>query len=233
MELCLKMGIEEIFIYDDTFTVDRQRVLDICDEIQKRGLRFIWDVRARINTVDEEVLKKLKAAGCERIHYGVEAGTEKILKILNKGITLEQALKVFKLTKKVGISTFAYFMIGSPTETKEDILESIKFAKKLNPDFVQVTTLTPFPATKIYLDALASGEIKNDYWLEFAKHPVRDFKTPHWTKNLSEEELQKMLTLFYKEFYVRPGYILKQLIQIKSFGELIKKTRAGIKVIFS
>jgi len=233
MALCVKMGIEEIFVYDDTFTVDRQRVIDICDEIQKRDLKFIWDIRARVNTVDEEILMALKEAGCERIHYGVEAGTEKILKILNKGIALDQALKVFKMTKKIGISTFAYFMIGAPEETKEDILASIEFAKKLNPDFVQVTTLTPFPATKIYLDALASGQIKSDYWLEFAKHPVRDFKTPHWTKILSEEELQKLSTRFYKEFYVRPGYILKQLTQVRSLNELIKKSKAGLKIIFS
>ncbi|MBU1102473.1 B12-binding domain-containing radical SAM protein [Patescibacteria group bacterium] len=233
MALCVEMGIAEIFIYDDTFTVDRQRVLEICDEIQKRGLKFTWDIRARVNTVDEEVLKKLKAAGCERIHYGVEAGTEKILKVLNKGIHLDQTLAVFRLTQKIGISTFAYFMIGAPEETQEDILDSIKFAKKLNPDFVQVTTLTPFPATKIYLDALAGGEIKNDYWLEFAKHPTRDFKTPHWTKILSEQDLQNLLTRFYKKFYLRPGYILRQLVQVRSLNELIKKGRAGLKILFS
>ncbi|MDD2753504.1 MAG: radical SAM protein [Candidatus Portnoybacteria bacterium] len=233
MAQCVKMGIEEIFIYDDTFTVDRQRVIAICDEIQRRGLKFTWDIRARVNTVDEEVLTKLKAAGCERIHYGVEAGTEKILKVLNKGIHLDQALAVFRLTQKIGISTFAYFMIGAPEETKADVLASIEFAKKLNPAFVQVTTLTPFPATKIYLDALATGQISNDYWLEFARHPKRDFQTPHWTKILSEEELRELSTRFYKEFYVRPGYIFKQLLQIRSLGELIKKSKAGLKIIFS
>lgn len=77
MEECLKLGIEEILIYDDTFTVNKQRVIDICREIINRNLKFVWDIRARVDTVDEEILKALKKAGCQRIHFGVEAGTEK------------------------------------------------------------------------------------------------------------------------------------------------------------
>ncbi|MFC1756655.1 B12-binding domain-containing radical SAM protein [Patescibacteria group bacterium] len=231
MEECLNLGIKEIFVYDDTFTVDNQRVIDICEEILRRKLKFSWDIRARVDTVNEEVLKLLKKAGCERIHYGVEGGTPKILKVLNKNINLEQVLKIFKLTKKMGIDTLAYFMIGSPTETKEDILETIKFAKKLNPDFVQITLLTPFPATRVYNWALEQKVFENDYWLEFAKNPQRSFKTKYWTKELSNEELQSLLNYAYKQFYVRPSYILKRLIKIRSFPELIRKVRAGLKVI--
>jgi radical SAM superfamily enzyme YgiQ (UPF0313 family) len=231
MEQCLKMGIQEIFIYDDTFTVDQQRVIDICNEIIKRRLDFIWDIRARVDTINELMLKKLKQAGCARIHYGVESGTEKILKVLNKGIHLDQVVKVFNLTKKIGISTFAYFMIGCPNETKEDILETIKFAKKLNTDFVQITLLTPFPATKIYNDALAKGIIKRDYWLEFAKNPQATFKTRYWTKELSSQELFELNNYAYKQFYLRPSYIFKTLKEIKSLKELIKKAKAGLKII--
>ena len=132
MEQCQKMDIKEILIYDDTFTVNRQRVLDICSEIQKRNLKINWDIRARVDTVDEELLKEIKKTGCQRIHFGVEAGTQKILNVLRKGITLEQAEKAFNLSRKIGLETLAYFMIGSPTETKEDILKTIKFAKKLS-----------------------------------------------------------------------------------------------------
>jgi len=82
MAECKKMGINETLVYDDTFTVNRQRVIDICQEIQKRKLKIFWDIRARVDNVDEEVLRELKKAGCQRIHYGVEAGTEKILKVL-------------------------------------------------------------------------------------------------------------------------------------------------------
>lgn len=231
MEECLKLGIREIFIYDDTFTVDKQRVIDICEEILRRNLKFSWDIRARVDTVNEELLALLKKAGCKRIHYGVEAGTEKILKVLNKNITLEQVLKAFQMTRKIGIETLAYFMIGSPTETREDILTTIKFAKKLNPDFTQITLMTPFPATKIYQKALEEGVFKNDYWREFAQNPVPGFKTKYWTRELSNGELQELLVYAYKQFYVRPGYVLNRLMKIRSWPELLRKIKAGVKVM--
>ena len=230
IEKCLDLGIKEIFMYDDTFTVDRKRVMDICNEIINRNLKFIWDIRARVNTVDREMLILLKSAGCERIHYGVEAGTEKILKVLNKQITLEQALKAFELTRKLKIQTLAYFMIGAPTETKEDVMATINFMKKLNPDFVQITLLTPFPGTKIYQWALEQN-IFNDYWKKFAQNPQPGFKTRYWTKELPTEELEKLLITAYKKFYIRPVYIIKRLLKIKSLPELLRKLKAGLKVI--
>ena len=231
MEECLKLGIEEILIYDDTFTVDRQRVTDICDEIKKRGLVFSWDIRSRVDTIDEFILKKLKSAGCSRIHFGVESGTEKILKILNKGISLSQVEAAFKAAKRVSIETLGYFMIGAPTETKENILDTIKFAKKINPDYVHITIFTPYPATEIYRIALAEEVIKEDYWLEFARHPENGVETHYWDKELSKQELLLLLDRFYKEFYGRPIYILKQIIRIKSGKDFFKKVKAGLKIL--
>ncbi|OGZ32594.1 MAG: hypothetical protein A2646_02910 [Candidatus Portnoybacteria bacterium RIFCSPHIGHO2_02_FULL_39_12] len=231
MEECLKLGIEEILIYDDTFTVNRQRTIDICDEILKRGLKFIWDIRARVDTVDEEVLKKLKRAGCQRIHFGVEAGTEKILKVLNKGIHLNQIENAFRSAKKAGLETLAYFMIGAPTETKEDILETIKFAKKIKPAYAHITILTPYPATAIYYQALAQGVIQSDYWRAFASQPEKGVVTRYWEKELTREELFYFLNKFYKEFYGRPAYLIRQILKVRSFDDLKRKVRAGLKVL--
>jgi len=230
-ELCKKMGIDEVLIYDDTFTVNRQRVADICDEIIRRGLHIGWDIRARVDTIDLELLKKMKQAGCMRIHYGIESGTEKILKVLRKGITLEKAKEAVALTKKVGIETLAYFMIGAPTETKEDIEETISFMKELNPDFVHITILTPFPATDLYSLGLERGILHNDYWREFAKNPTSDFKPYFWEENLTRGELEKYLKKAYKLFYLRPNYILRTLSKIKSFKEFKRKARAGLKIL--
>ena len=233
MEECLKLGIEEILIYDDTFTVDRQRTLDVCNEIMKRELKFVWDIRARVDTVDNEVLNKLKQAGCARIHFGVEAGTEKILKVLNKSIGLNQVEIAFKEAKKIGIERLAYFMIGSPTETKEDINRTIAFAKKIKPDYVSITILTPYPATEIYQMALDQKVIKSDYWREFAKNPEKGVVTQYWEKELTKKELFELLDLFYKKFYGRPSYILKEFLKIKSFKDLIKKAKAGFKILYN
>lgn len=230
LEECTRMGIYEFLFYDDTFTVNKKRVLDICNEIIRRKLDIGWDIRARIDTVNEEMLKNLKKAGCQGIHYGIEAGTEKILKVLNKGITLNQSEYVFNLTRKHKIPILAYFMIGNPTETIDDIYSTFKVMRDLNPDYVHMTILTPFPGTKIYLDGLKTGIIKKDYWGEFAKNPTLSFIPPHWDENFSRDELNDLLIKGYKGFYIRPLYILKRTMKVKSLSELKKKAIAGMKV---
>ena len=161
LESCVKIGISEFLFYDDTFSIDKERVIEICKEIKKRGLKIGWDIRTRIDTVDAEIIQQLKSAGCQGIHYGIEAGTSKVLRNLKKGINIEQAKVVFKKTKKYGVRVLAYFMIGNPGETAEDIEITFQVMKDLNPDYVHLTILTPFPGTEIYSNALERGVIKN------------------------------------------------------------------------
>jgi radical SAM superfamily enzyme YgiQ (UPF0313 family) len=231
MEHCSKMGIKEILFYDDTFNVDKNRVKDICDLYMQRKLNIAWNIRARVNTVDKEMLDKLKKANCNSIHYGVESGNQRVLDILKKGITLDRVKQVFRMTKEVGISTMAYFMIGCPSETRKEILETIEFAKILDPDFVQITLFTPFPATEAYATALRRGTYGTDFWLEFAKNPNEAFRTRYLEENLTAEELQELLVRAYKEFYVRPRFIVKRLLEVRTAGELTRKLHAGIKLM--
>lgn len=231
MEHYTKMGVHEFLVYDDTFTINRKRAIEVCQEIKRRKLDIGWDIRARVNTMDEELLRELKSANCERIHYGVEAGTDKILKVLNKGITLEQVRRVFKATKKLGISTLAYFMIGNPEETTEDIKSTMRFMKSINPNFVHITILTPFPGTEIYFEALERGIIERDVWRDFASDPWSDFTPTHWGQYFTREELKDLLVKAYKGFYTRPTYILKELFKVSSLEELARKVKAGLKVL--
>ncbi len=230
LEECTKMGIYEFLFYDDTFTVNKTRVIDICNEIIKRNLDIAWDIRTRVDIVDGEIIRHLKKAGCQGIHYGVEAGTEKILKVLNKGITINRVKEAFDLTKKYKIPILAYFMIGNPTETIDDIYTTFKFMKSLNPDYVHITILTPFPGTKIYRDAINARVIKKDYWKEFAENPTTDFVLPYWDEIFTRDELNVLLIKGYKIFYMRPSYIYKSMKSLRSFGEFKKKTIAGLKV---
>jgi radical SAM superfamily enzyme YgiQ (UPF0313 family) len=231
MKECKKLGINEIMIYDDTFTIDRQRVVDICNMLIEEKIDILWDVRARVNTVDEELLKLLAKAGCKRIHYGVEAGTEKILNVLRKGITLGMAEKAFYLTKKAGIQTLGYFMIGSPEETLEDIEATKKFIKKISPDYIHVTVTTPFPATELYYRALREGVIKSDAWKEFARNPNENFVPPSWNKELDREELFSLLKQIYRSFYFRPSYILGRMARLGSVKELTNKALAALRLL--
>jgi radical SAM superfamily enzyme YgiQ (UPF0313 family) len=230
-ETCLRMGIHEFLIYDDTFTVDKERVKDICKSVIEKRLDIGFEIRTRVDTVDMEVLALLKQAGCRGIHYGVEAGTDKILKVLQKKISLEQAKKVFDLTKQMKIQTLAYFMIGSPTETREDIIETFRIARWLNPDYFHLSIFAPFPATKIYEDGLKNGFIKTDYWQEYAKNPTEDFQLRFWEENLSREELIELLKLGYKTYYMRPSYILQEFFKTTSLSEFVRKAKAGVKVL--
>jgi len=231
MEECKKMGIREIFIYDDTFTINRQRVLDICSEIKKRNLKINWDIRARVDTVDEKILTEMKKTGCQRIHYGVEAGTQKVLNAMKKCITLEQVEKAFKSTRKVGIKTLAYFMIGSPQETRQDILETIKFAKKIKPDFVCFSITTPYPSTDLYSLGLKEKILPYDYWKKFARNPQPDFVPLVWEKELSREELFALLKKAYHSFYLRPSYIFKKILQLRSAKDLASKAKAALDIL--
>ncbi len=231
LEEIKNLGINEVFIYDDTFTIDRQRVVDICNLIIKKGIKISWDVRARVNTVDEELLTLMKKAGCERIHYGVEAGTEKILKVLRKGITIPMVKQAFHLTKKAGIETAAYFMIGAPTETMADIKETIRLAKELFPDYVHFTVLTPFPATDLYFQGLNQGIIKTDYWREFSKNPVASFKPPAWEENFTRDQLFKILISAYRSYYLAPKYIIKRIKELRSWDNLKNNSKAALRLV--
>ena len=157
--------------------------------------------------------------------------TEKIQKVLGKGITLDQARKAIKMTKDVGIKTLAYFMIGAPTETRADINESMRFAGELDPDFLSITILTPFPETDIYFQALKEGVIDHDYFREFARNPDESFKARYWEKDLKREELFEELKRSYRRFYGRPHYILREIFHIRSVNEFMKKARMGLKVL--
>jgi len=230
MEECVRMGIHEFLMYDDTFTVSKHRVIEICQEIVRRKLDVGWDIRARVDTVTPEMVRALKRAGCRGIHYGVESGTERVLKVLNKGISLEQTREVFRYTRKAGIMVLAYFMIGCPTETRQDIEKTLQVMKSLNADYAHITIFTPFPGTRIYLDGLKAGIIEKDYWREFAANPRPGFSPPHWPE-IPAEELQEIIRRAYRAFYFRAGYLARRLVRVRSFGELRRKARSAVRVL--
>ena len=231
MEACIKLGIKEFFIYDDTFNVNRKRVFDICAEIKRRKLNIAFDIRARADRMDEEMLKELASAGCDRIHYGVESGNEEVLATLLKDLDLNHVRKMFKATRLHGMKTLAYFMIGNPGETREMALHTIEFAKELDPDFVHFSVLTPFPATAIYYKALEEGRFDHDYWAEFAKNPTADFKPKLWEEFMNRDELIDLLKYAYKSFYLRPKMVMKNISYTHSPVDFFRKAKAGLKML--
>jgi len=158
LQHCVEMGIGEVLFYDDTFNLDRERVMGICEQILSRGLDVLWDFRGRVDCVDAAMLAAARRAGCRRIYFGVESATQRHLDALRKGFELGQVRRAFELARRAGLSTLAYFMIGLPGETRAEALRTLEFARELRADFAHITVLTPFPGTPIYLEGLASGD---------------------------------------------------------------------------
>jgi anaerobic magnesium-protoporphyrin IX monomethyl ester cyclase len=231
MEWCERKGIKEIFFYDDTFTILKSRVIEICKEYQKRHLSINWDIRARVNTVDEETLGYLSMCGLTRIHFGVESASVRVLQEINKNITPAQVYRAFELCRRFGIKTLAYFMMGTPTETLEDINTSLKMAKEIQADYMQMTILSLFPGTKVYDLALKNGLVPYDVWKEYVKKPTLEFRPPMWETIYSRKEHEEHLRWFYKKFYLRPRFIWDRLCEIRNPGQLRRYTSAGLSLI--
>lgn len=231
MEALEKRGAKEIFFYDDTFSVSMKRVMQICDEYKKRKLSIKWDIRTRVNVVNEDLLRNMKEAGCERIHFGVESGNPRIVRTMNKGISIEQVEKAFDMCKRFKIKTLAYFMMGNPGETLEDVKDTLSLSKRIKPDFMQMTILSPFPATVYYLDAIKSGVVKTDVWKEYAKVINDDFRPPLWDEIYNRQELEAHLRWFYGQFYLTPEFVLERIKEIRNMGQFKRYASAGIGLL--
>ncbi len=231
MERCAAQGFREVVVYDDTFTVDRQRVLDICALKMTRLPDLPFTIRTRPDLVDGELLKALAAARCTAVHYGVESGSPRVLARLSKDADIGKAVAACAATRRLGMTTLAYFMIGSPGETRDDIAETFRLIDRIDPDYLHLTVLMPFPGTAVYREMLDNGLLKEDVWRSFAADPERQFEPPLWEGTFSRDELLTLLRRGYRRFYGRPGYILRQLGHISSPRELFVKIQKGLRVL--
>lgn len=161
-----KFGTKQFTFKDDSFTVNKKRVFELCERLIKEKIKISWDCNTRVNLVDEELLKKMKKAGCNGIKVGIETGSEKVLKLMNKNITLEQSRRAAKLFRKVGIHWTGYFMMGLPSETKEDVYQTLKFMRELKPDYASFSVYEPFPGTELFEIGLEKGLVQSERTLD-------------------------------------------------------------------
>jgi hypothetical protein len=136
--------------YDDTFTLDIKRAYKICEEIKNRGFDLPWDCRTRVNRISTEVLSKMRDANCQRIHFGVESGSQKMLSAMKKVTTVEQNERTIRWTKEVGISVAIPVVVGYPGETADMLKLTFDFIRKTGPDYVYVRQAIPYPGTELY-----------------------------------------------------------------------------------
>ncbi|MBI2861004.1 MAG: cobalamin B12-binding domain-containing protein [Chloroflexi bacterium] len=217
--LMKRFGAREIAFYDDVFTVDKKRARAIADGIVRKGIKLTWTCETRVNLVDAELLRSFRRAGCYAIAYGIESASREILEVLDKGITLEQVEQAVSWSRRAGLQTIGYFMVGSPGETPETIQQTIDFAKRLKLDFAQFSVTTPFPGTK--LNRLMGERGQEIPWESLVYSGADEQLSPVFeSSQLSRDDLKAWTRRAYREFYLRPEYLWQRLKTVNSLGAL-------------
>lgn len=219
--------IETIILVDDTFTLDNKRVIDVCKEILKRGIKMNFNCEARIKPVSREMFYWMQKAGFIKVCFGIESGSEKILKSIHKNITKEDCFNTFRILKEFKkIEVVKYLMVGLPGETEDTVRETIEFVKKLQRikkmNFFYATPFWLYPGTEVYRDAVSKGFIDDDYWLTEKPCPIYTLEhSEEWLRKMSnkiafetvlDQGLIYFLRLATKKILENPKYYLKRVL---------------------
>lgn len=218
-----------VIFYDDLFTLRRDRVLAICDEIVRRGLRFRWKAEARVEQIDRELLRAMRRAGLAMLAFGVDSGSDDGLKFLRKGFRVEHVRRAFELCREERVATLAYLILGLPSQTREQARESIRLAVEIQPTYAQFSTLSPFEGTPLH------GLAKREGWLREsgARSPLDTEARrvtaigPAW----DDRSLRRLLREAYLRFYLRPRAIGELFGLGGRRGSLKRGMSAGWRVV--
>jgi anaerobic magnesium-protoporphyrin IX monomethyl ester cyclase len=223
-------GVDGVQFYDETFTVNRSRVFELCDAIIASGIDIPWACFTRVDLVDEIILSKMRDAGCYQIFFGVETGVERLLELIRKGTTLDQARNAFRLCRKLGIETLASFMLTLPTETVEDTETSIRFGLELDPDYVYWLTFVPYPGNDLADLAKKTGAIiKTDPSTYNVFNEI-----VYLPEGRTEAEIRRTIARAYRRFYLRPRYIFRQVRKLMKLppSKALTLIKGGFRTLF-
>lgn len=214
-----KYGVVEIDIFDDIFNFDLARAEAILDEIiaRKLDIRIRCSNGLRVDRITPRFLEKMKKAGCIYIAFGIESGDQEVLNKIPKGITIEQIKEAVGLTKKAGITVAGFFIFGLLGDTKETMQKTLNLAKELDLDLTSFTIATPYPGTRLWDLIKNEGELFMTKWEDF-HHSTGKMLFRH-SGVAAPQAVEEMYRRAYREFYLRPGYVLKQLLKIRSLSQ--------------
>lgn len=194
-EVVCRFGIRNFRFLDDTFTVRKKRVIEICESMLKEGIKADWTALSRIDTLDKDALKMMKKAGCKRLYVGIESGSQRVLDYYKKGYKADQIADNINLINDCGIKTAGFFMIGAPVETEEDFNKTLAMAKKCRLDYCTIFKTMPYPGTCFFNDMKEK--------MDFSLFPYRNrLKDAEFEKKINKWEAR-----FFKAYYLRFGYI--------------------------
>ena len=210
IESVISFGYDRIWFADDCFTLNRGRLIEVCDDIIDRKLRIGWECLSRVDTFDSEIAEKMKKAGCLRIFFGIESGNDFVLRIMKKQITTRQASIAIQICKKKGIKAGAFFILGYPGENYQTILDTVKFASSLPLDYLSFTLPYPIPGTALF--ERIKKELALDEWqepknLRLIKHTLL-FDSKITESRLKLIILKGMIQFYIRKYLGQKGYSL-------------------------
>ncbi len=221
-----RLGIHNIHMYADLFTVNRDQVVELCKLILQEGLKIKWTANSRVDYVDPEMLQLMGKAGCWYISWGIESANEQILKHVHKGYRLEQAPRALKWAHEAGIKNWGYFIIGLPGETVDTIKDTIRFAKSLPLDICLFHIAAPYPGTPFFFEVLKNGWFRpGTRWeeVDMDRSTVLDYP------NLPAERLEYWQKRAFREWAMRPGPLLTYLKGFNSWAGIKSALSVGLQ----
>ena len=226
VEECLsRHGAKEVRFFDDTFTINRRRLTAICDGM--RRLKVPWTCLTKAEAVDLEMLQTMRAAGCWQVLYGLESGDDRILATLGKRNTVAMNRQAVAWARQAGIRVRADFLVGSPAETPESLQRTLDFAKELDIDFAHFNKFVPFPGTTFYRMLVDQG-----YRFDFSgsTSTLDHDAMVYVPKGLNEAEYKAFLDRSYKEFFLRPGYLARRLLAMRTWTEFWGNVKGALSI---
>jgi radical SAM superfamily enzyme YgiQ (UPF0313 family) len=208
LRLIASMGYEQFLFVDDSFTINPKRVIEICRRMRKEKIDMDWTCEGRVDIAPYDMLREMVKAGCKIMYFGIESANQRILNYYDKRITPQQAEKAVRVARKAGMDAIiSSFVVGAPTETREEIENTLSFARKIPIDFPQFNILGVFPGMDIWEEFKAKGVLKEEeYW-----------ETGCWASEMSPdtlppEAIKQLIEKHFNAFLMRPKYITREAL---------------------
>lgn len=223
-----RFGIRTISFFDETFTMDRKRVIELCEGLKRDNLNITWYCNTRVELVSKDLFLKMREGGCRGVSFGVESGSQQILDNIQKGNTIEEAEAAIKSAKEAGIKTYCSFIIGLPGETKDTIQETYDFVRRTRPTGAQFNVAVPYPGTPMFEEAVEKGWVKPTLnWRDLYQHSAN-----MRTDSLTENQLESARKMAYRNLYFNSRWLLGNLYWVLKYPEDFPvATRYFVKIL--
>ena len=239
-------GATQFDFVDDTITVNKNRMNELCNLLSENKCDFKWMCNARVNTVDEQLLKTMKETGCVRIEFGIESGDEQVLKNIKKHITIEQIKNAHKLARQAGLQVGSFVMVGNKGEDLQSVQKTKKLLEEIDTDDIYIAIATPFPGTELYKIAKSSGWLLITDWSRYVTSPtyLPGYQPIMKTDKMGPQEILKaffylhsqfvkgkLTTRYGKHFLLNKKFYRDNLFNVHSFKDVKHKFKMAKSLV--